>query len=102
MSSGSTQPFRPSVTATISASTTAAYASIVGHGEAVLVTNTTGAVAFIRFGTNNTVTATNTDMPVPANGRLLLHCGSVASTTSVILTSGSGTVYVSRGDGTVY
>jgi hypothetical protein len=102
MSTGSTQPFRPAVTATIAASTTPAYASIAGHGEAVLVTNTTAAVAFIRFGTDNTVVATTADTPIPPNARMLMHCGNIASTASVVLATGTGTVYVSRGDGTVY
>jgi len=102
MSSGSTQPFRPAQTATLAASTTAAYAAIPGYSEAALVTNTTSAVAFVRFGTDSTVIATTADMPVPPNGRLLMHCGSIASTVSVLLATGSGAVYVSRGDGTVY
>jgi hypothetical protein len=102
MSTGSTQPFRPALTATIAASTTAAYTSIAGHGEAVLVTNTSASVAFIRFGTDSTVTASAADMPIPANARMLMHCGNIASTASVVLALGTGTVYVSRGDGTVY
>jgi hypothetical protein len=41
-------------------------------------------------------------MPVPAGARLLLHAGNFASTVAVVLNSGSGSVYVTRGDGTVY
>jgi hypothetical protein len=102
MSSGATQPFRPAGTATINASTSAANALIAGHGEAVLVLNSTSGVAFIRFGTDSTVTATNADTPIPPGSRMLLHCGNIASTASVVLGSGSGSVYVTRGDGTVY
>jgi hypothetical protein len=102
MSSGSTQPFRPAGTAMIVAGTGAANAAMTGAGEAVLVMNSTSGVAFIRFGTDSSVTATTADTPVPPNARMLMHCGEIASTVSVVLGSGSGNVYVTRGDGTVY
>jgi hypothetical protein len=101
MSIGSTQPFRPAGTVTLAASTSAARATLPAHGEAVLVSNTASSTAFIRFGTDNTVTATNADTPLPAGTRTLLHAG-IASTVAVVLASGSGTVYVTRGEGTVY
>jgi hypothetical protein len=102
MSLGSTQPFRPAGTVTISAGSSSTRASLAGAGEAVLVTNTASGTAFIRFGTDNSVVASAADMPVPAGARLLLHAGNFASTVAVVLNSGSGSVYVTRGDGTVY
>jgi hypothetical protein len=94
MSLGSTQPFRPAGTVTISAGSSSTRAS--------LVTNTASGTAFIRLGTDNSVVASAADMPVPAGARLLLHAGNFASTVAVVLNSGSGSVYVTRGDGTVY
>ena len=103
MSLGSTQPFRPAGTMSIAAGTSSANAPMVGRGEAVLVFNTTSGTAFIRFGTDNTVAAnTATDMPIPANARMLLHAGTFAATVAIVLSAGSGIVYISRGDGTVY
>ncbi len=102
MSLGSTQPFRPSGTVTIAAATTAAQATLNGTGEAVLVTNAASGIAFIRFGTDSTVAATTSDTPVPAGSRMLMHSGTLASNASVVLGSGSGSVYLTRGDGTVY
>ena len=102
MSLGSTQPFRPSGTVTLAATTTPLAGALVGRGEAVLVYNASTGVAFLRFGTDLTITATLSDVPVPAGTRMLLHAGTIASTVSVVLGGGSGSVYVSRGDGTVY
>lgn len=102
MSIGSTQPFRPSGTVTLNASTAATNAAMLGVGEAALVTNATAGIAFLRFGTDNTVTATKADTPILPGVRMLIHAGELASTVSVVLGSGSGSVYVTRGDGTVY
>ena len=80
----------------------AAGTKLAGGGEAVLVYNASAAVAFVRFGTDLTVVATSADMPVPPGGRMLMHAGEYALTAAVLLSSGSGTVYFSRGNGTVY
>lgn len=99
---GSTQPFRPAGTVVVAAGTGSANTTLSVGGEAVLVFNASAAVAFVRFGTDLTVTATVSDMPVPAGGRMLIHAGEYASTAAVLLSSGSGSVYFSRGNGTVY
>lgn len=102
MSRGSTQPFRATGTTAVAAGTSAAVGTLANEGEAALAYNSAGSVAFVRFGTDNTVVAKNTDTPVPPGARMLMHVGNLARTVSVLLASGSGTVYVTRGDGTVY
>lgn len=102
MSTGSTQPFRVSGTAGLAAGTTSANVPLNGNGEAVLVFNASAAVAFIRFGMDDTVVATAGDTPVPPNTRMLIHAGSFAVTAAALLSGGSGTVFFTRGEGTTY
>lgn len=99
MATGSTSAFRPSGTVPIAAGTTTASASLAGGGETVLITNATNAVAFVRFGSDSSITAANTDMPIQANTRALLSVNALITTVAVVLSTGSGTVYVTRGDG---
>ena len=102
MSTGSTQPFRVSGTAGLAAGTTSANVPLLGQGEAVLVFNASAAIAFIRFGMDATIVASTADTPVPPNARMLIHAGNFAVTAAALLSGGSGTVYFTRGDGTIY
>jgi hypothetical protein len=103
MSIGSTQPFRASGTTQVSAGTASAKVALSGGGEAVLIYNAAAAVAFVRFGTNSSLQASPTDTPVPPGSRMLMHVGGpFVTTAAAILASGSGTVFFTRGDGTVY
>jgi len=102
MSTGSTQPFRPAGTASIAASTTVASVALAGGGNAVLVYNATGATAFFRLGGASGLTATSFDTPVPAGARMLVGGGPFVNHAAVILSSGSGTVYFTLGDGDTY
>ena len=102
MASGASLPFRPSGTTSIVASTAAAATNLAGGGSSILVFNSTGAVAFIRFGVASGTAATNGDTPIPAGGRMLLDGGPLVTHASAILASGTGTVYFTRGDGSVY
>src|SRR5690349_3805593 len=62
-------PFRPTGTAALSASTTSSAVLLAGGGDSVVVTNTSASLAYVRFGADTTVTASNADMPVMAGGR---------------------------------
>ncbi|MGC9268991.1 hypothetical protein [Acidiphilium sp.] len=42
------------------------------------------------------------DLPVPAGGRVLLDVGKLATYASAVLASGAGSVFFTRGDGSVY
>ena len=99
---GSTQPFWPAGTVVVAAGTSSTNAALSGGGEAVLVFNASAAVAFVRFGTDLTVAATVNDTPVPAGARMLIHAGEYALTAAAVLLAGSGSVYFTRGNGTVY
>jgi hypothetical protein len=102
MSVGSSQPFRPAGTASLSASITTANVALTGGGDSVLVTNAASGIAFVRFGTDMTVAATSADTPVPAGARLLLGVNPLITTAAAILASGSGAIFFTRGDGSIY
>ncbi len=102
MSIGATQPFRAAGTATLAASTASATVALAGAGEAVLVFNASAVIAFVRFGTDGSVVASAADTPVPAGGRLLLHVGDYARTAAAVLAAGTGSVFFTRGEGTVF
>jgi hypothetical protein len=97
MASGSVSPFSPEATVSIAATTTSATA-IPGTGPTLLVYNASAAIGFLRLGTG-TLTALATDLPVPSGAQMLLSVSPTVTAAAVILSSGSGTIYVSRGTG---
>lgn len=99
MSTGTSQPFRPTGTVALSASTTPASVLLVGGGHTVVVTNAAASLAFVRFGTDLSVSANATDMPVLPNQRVMLEVNTLIRSAAALLTSGTGTVYFTRGDG---
>ncbi len=102
MSTGSTQPLRPSGTASLVASTTSANVALSGGGSAVLVYNASAATAFFRLGAAVTLTALASDTPVPAGSRMLVDGGPFVSYAAALLSAGTGTVYFTQGDGDTY
>ncbi|MEJ0016759.1 MAG: hypothetical protein WDN25_09345 [Acetobacteraceae bacterium] len=101
MTIGSTTPFRPTGTASISATTASATVALTGGGDTVVVTNTSAALAYVRFGADPSVSvsAATADMPVIANSRVMLTVNNLVSHAAALLASGSGTVLITRGDG---
>jgi hypothetical protein len=97
---GSVSPFRPTGTVSVSVGNVSANTYLLGGGDSVVVTNTTGALTYIRFGSDSTVTASISDMPILAGSRLILSVNSLISYAAAISPSGSGTILFSRGDGT--
>jgi hypothetical protein len=102
MATGSTQPFRPAGTASVAASGSSAAVHLAGGGHAVLVYNASGAAAFFRLGAATGLTASLTDTPVPPGARMLVDGGPFVSYAAVILSSGTGNVYFTLGDGDTY
>lgn len=102
MSIGSALPFRPTGTAAVAASSGAAATALSGGGSSVLVYNGAGAVAFVRFGMAGMSPATTGDLPVPPGARMLVDAGRLVTEAGAVLASGTGTVYFTRGDGSVY
>jgi hypothetical protein len=96
---GSVSPFRPTSTITVSVSSVSANAPLSGGGDSVVVTNTTSALAYVRFGSDATVMASTTDMPILADSKLILSINSLISYAAAISPSGSGSILFSRGDG---
>ncbi len=96
---GSVSPFRPTGTISVSVGSVSANAPLSGGGDSVVVTNTTSALAYVRFGSDQTVTASTADMPILAGSRLILSVNSLISYAAAISPSGSGTILFSRGDG---
>lgn len=85
----------------MAASTVSANVKLAGNGDAVLVTNPTASLAYIRFGSDPTIQATIADTPLLPNSKILLRCGHLVSYCATILDSGSGQVMFTRGDGSI-
>lgn len=99
MAIGSITPFRPTGTVSLNASTSSAAVRLAGGGETVVVTNTSAVLAYVRFGADPSVSASAADMPVMANAKVMLSVNSLVSHGAAILTSGSGSILFTRGDG---
>jgi hypothetical protein len=98
---GSVSPFRPTGTVSVSAGNVSSNTPLSGSGDSVVVTNATTALAYVRFGSDTTVTASTTDMPVLAGNRVVLSINSLISYAAAISPSGSGSILFSRGDGSI-
>ena len=98
---GSVSPFRPTGTVSVSAGNVSSNTPLSGGGDSVVITNATTALAYVRFGSDTTVTASTTDMPVLAGNRVILSINSLISYAAAISPSGSGSILFSRGDGSI-
>ncbi len=98
---GSVSPFRPTGTVSVPVGNVSAAIALSGGGDSVVVTNTTSALAFIRFGSDPSVTASGGDMPILAGSCLILSVNSLISYAAAICPSGSGSIFFSRGDGSL-
>ncbi len=93
------QAFQESYTVPVAAGTTAQSVSLPqSEGDAILIFNASASIAHMSL----TGTATTSNLPIPAGGARLITVGYLAQTASVLLESGTGTVYLSRGNGTTY
>jgi len=99
MAIGSILPFRPAGTVSLTAGTSSGSIALSGGGESVVVTNTTGALAYVRFGADASVAATNADMPVLPGSRVMLAVNPLISYVAAVLASGTGAILFTRGDG---
>jgi hypothetical protein len=102
MASGSIAAFSPEATVSVAASITSAAVSLDGTGPSLLVYNGSSSTAFLRLGATKTLTATTADLPVPAASQVLLGIGATVSAAAVILGSGTGPVFLTRGSGSFY
>jgi hypothetical protein len=96
---GSVSPFRPTGTVGVFVGAVSANIALSGGGDSVVVTNTTTGLVFVRFGSDPTVTASTSDMPILASSRLILSVNSLISYAAVVSPTASGNILFSRGDG---
>ena len=73
--------------------------ALAGGGEFVVITNTTAALAFVRFGADPSVSASSADMPILAGSRAMLAANPLITYVAAVLASGSGAILFTRGDG---
>jgi hypothetical protein len=99
MSTGSIQPFRAAGTVSLAAGVASSNVALARGGESVVVTNTAGSLAYVRFGSDSRVTASSADMPVLPNSQALLAVNPLITYAAAVLTGGAGTVLFTRGDG---
>lgn len=99
MAVGAVSPFRPTGTVALNAGTSSGSVALSGGGDSVVVTNTTGALAYVRFGADPSVSASPCDMPVLAGARVMLCINQLVGYAAGILASGSGSLLFTRGDG---
>ena len=64
-----------------------------------MVTNTTTSLAFVRFGADATVSASAADMPVLAGSKAMIGINPLITSAAAVLSSGSGAILFTRGDG---
>lgn len=102
MAIGSSLPFRPAGTASVAGSTSAASTTLTGGGSSVLVFNAAAATAFVKFGVEGMDPASASDLPIPPGARMLVDAGRLVTEASALLAAGTGAVYFTRGDGSVY
>ncbi len=97
---GSVSPFRPTGTVSVSVGNVSANTLFIGRWRFCGRHQHYGALTYIRFGSDSTVTASISDMPILAGSRLILSVNSLISYAAAISPSGSGSILFSRGDGT--
>ena len=101
MATGSIKPFVPSRTMTLAGTTTSSNVALGVGGDTVVVTNTAASIAFVRFGSDSTVSASTADMPVLPNSRAILALNPLILYGAGVLVSGTGNILFTRGDGSI-
>jgi hypothetical protein len=102
MASGSIAGFNPEATVVVAASTVSNAIALSGNGPSLLVFNSTGSIAFLSLGASTNLIATSQSLPIPAGSQVLLNVGATVTAAAVLLSSGTGTVYLTRGSGSAY
>lgn len=97
----STAFFVYTATNTISGSTTSASATWGAAdqgGDCIRVFNSTTAIAYIKYG-KGAQTATSADLPIAPGGVEVIGVSDGVDTVAVLLSTGTGSVYVTKGTG---
>lgn len=99
---GQVQAFRPSGCVSIAATTTSQDVTLPTGGDTIVVDNAGSDFCFVNFG-GAAVVATGSpapSFPVPAGQHRQFACPGLVTTAAVIMNTGTGTVFFTRGDGT--
>ena len=99
MAVGATSAFSPTGTVALSATTASSWGLLAGWGASVDVTNSADAVAFVRFGSDLSISAGNADMPVLPHSRVMLSINNVITHDAAVVQTGDGVIDLTRGDG---
>lgn len=101
MALGQNPAFTLAGVAVVNAGTVSAGAALVGAGDTAVVTNAGTSIAWVAFGggASPPVAAVGSGYAVPAGGQRVVGCGTLATQVGIVLTSGTGAVYVERGSG---
>lgn len=101
MAATSTAYFVYTSTKTISGSTTSASATFTSAdqgGDCLRIFNSTTAIAFVKYG-KGAQTATSADLPIAPGAVEVIGISEGVDTVAVILSTGTGSVYVNKGTG---
>lgn len=111
MTVGANQPLSSSATTVVlAAAVTTARLPLLGFGDTILVSNSTTGWAFVAFGDVNVIAVADAGIPVPPGASMLIR-HPIANTivqgtasqpvqyAAAILSTGTGKVYFTRGDG---
>lgn len=94
------QVFMPTnATRTINATVTPQRAVLPGVARHARVYNAAPVIAFFRFGANDMDASVSTSMPLGPGAVEVFRVPATAGYVSVVLASGTGTVYVTPGEG---
>lgn len=64
-----------------------------------MVTNSSASLAYVRFGADDSVSASPEDMPVMANSKVMLSVNFLVGYAAAVLAAGGGSILFTRGDG---
>ena len=101
MPTGSINPFQAIATVTLQSTTASTNGPLPPGGESVLVTNATSSLAYVNFGSDASLQATVTNLPVLPNSKLLLIAVQPVTYCAAILSAGTGPILFTRGHGSI-
>lgn len=99
---GQIQSFRANGCVSAAATTTSQDVTLPSGGDTIVVDNAGSDFCFVNFGGSAVVAtgAPNPSLPVPAGQHRQFACPVTVTTVGVIMNTGTGTIFFTRGDGT--
>jgi hypothetical protein len=99
---GQIQSFEPSGCIAAAATTTTQSVLLPPGGDTIVIDNAGGDFCFVNFGGSAVIAtgAPNPSFPIPAGQHRQFACPATVTSVGVIMNSGTGTIFFTRGDGT--